>query len=106
VTLTVSLDLKNQLLKHDWYIYDHIVEKIGYTQRAWKYVEKLRSKCADLDYAPQRGIKRDDLMHGLRIVAVDKKTVIACLVKEKAAEVHILNVIYGGRDYESLFEDS
>lgn len=84
-------------------IYDYIFAKSGYEQRAWRYIEKIRQQCVALEVAPQRGLIRNDLMKGLRILALDHRSVAAFLIKEKAGEVHILNVFYGGQDYEALF---
>ena len=83
-------------------IYDYVCEKSGFPERAWVYVEKLRKKCMEMHNAPLRGQARDDLMNGLRIAAIDRKTVMAFLVKEKKKSVIILNIFYGGRDYETL----
>ena len=87
-------------------IYDYITDKSGFPERAWAYMEKLRQKCHDLAIAPVRGHKRDDLMNGLRIAPIDKKAVAAFIVDEKKEAVLILNIFYGGRDYEALITDS
>ena len=41
-------------------------------------------------------------MHNLRIVAIDKKAVAAFIVDEEKRAVLVLNIFYGGRDYEAL----
>ena len=83
-------------------IYGYIADKSGFPERAWGYVDKLRQKCRELETAPLRGQQRDDLMHNLRIVAIDKKTVAAFIVDEEKRAVLVLNIFYGGRDYEAL----
>ena len=83
-------------------IYGHIADKSGFPERAWSYVEKLHQKCRELETAPLRGQLRDDLMHNLRIVAIDKKAVAAFIVDEEKKPVLVLNIFYGGRDYEAL----
>lgn len=85
-------------------IYEYISEQSGFSGRAWTYMEKLRCKCQDLETFPLRGRQRDDLMNGLRIYPLDKKTVAAFLVDEAERSVCILNIFYGGRDYEALLE--
>ena len=87
-------------------IYDYITDKSGFPERACAYMEKLRQKCHDLAIAPIRGHKRDDLMKGLRIAPIDKKAVAAFIVDEKKQAVLILNIFYGGRDYEALMSNS
>ena len=83
-------------------IYGYIADKSGFPERAWSYVEKLQQKCRELETAPLRGQQRDDLMHNLRIVPIDKKAVAAFIVDEEKKAVLVLNIFYGGRDYEAL----
>jgi len=86
-------------------IYDSIAERSGFPERAWAYVGKLRQHCHGLALAPIRGQQRDDLMLGLRISPIDKKAVAAFIVDEKKRAVLILNIFYGGRDYEVLLSE-
>lgn len=83
-------------------IYGYIADKSGYPERAWEFVERLRQKCHELETAPLRGQQRNDLMKNLRIIPLDKKAVAAFLVDEETQAVLILNIFYGGRDYEAL----
>jgi toxin ParE1/3/4 len=83
-------------------IYDYISDKSGFPERAWGYIEKLRQQCNELKTAPFRGRQRNDLMKNLRIASLDKKAVAAFVVDEKKQAVMILNIFYGGRDYEAL----
>ncbi|MBM9514078.1 type II toxin-antitoxin system RelE/ParE family toxin [Desulfogranum marinum] len=83
-------------------IYDYITEQSGYPERAWAYIEKLRDKCQKLETAPLRGQKRNDLMEKLRVYPLDKKAVAAFVVNEDEQTVSILNIFYGGRNYEAI----
>jgi plasmid stabilization system protein ParE len=85
-------------------IYLYILEQSGFPDRAWNYMERLKSKCQELETFPIRGQLRNDLMDGLRIYPLDNKAVAAFLVSETDLTVQVLNVFYGGRDYEALFE--
>lgn len=85
-------------------IYLYIVEQSGFPERAWNYMERLKSKCQELENFPIRGQLRRDLMDGLRIYPLDNKAVVVFLVNEADLTVQILNVFYGGRDYEALFD--
>jgi len=87
-------------------IYDYISDKSGFSERAWAYIKKLRQKCHELETSPLRGQQRDDLMGNLRIIPIDKKAVAAFIVDEEKQAVIILNIFYGGRDYESLMSTS
>ena len=83
-------------------IYNYIAEQSGFAKRAWRYLEKLHRKCQDLETTPERGQQRDDLMKGLRIYPLDKKAVAAFIIDEENSSVRILNIFYGGRDYEAI----
>lgn len=83
-------------------IYGYISEKSGFPERAWAYIEKLHQKCLELETSPLRGQQRNDLMENLRVVPIEKKAVAAFIVDEEKQSVIILNIFYGGRDYEAL----
>lgn len=85
-------------------IYLYIVDQSGFPERAWNYMERLKFKCQELKTFPIRGQLRSDLMDGVRIYSLDNKAVAAFLVGETNLTVQILNVFYGGRDYEALFD--
>ncbi len=82
-------------------IYNYIADKSGFPERAWAYIEKLRQKCHELENAPLRGQRRDDLMENLRVTPIDKKAVAAFIVDESKQVILILNIFYGGRDDET-----
>ena len=83
-------------------IYEYIAEKSGLPEVAWAYIEKLREKCDDLRKAPLIGQQHNDLRKNLRIVDIDKKAIAAFEVIEDKQIVTILNIFYGGRDYEAI----
>lgn len=87
-------------------IYGYVADKSGFPERAWSYIEKLRQKCHELETAPLRGQQRDDLMENLRIAPLDKKAVAAFIVDEEKQAVLVLNIFYGGRDYETLMSEA
>jgi toxin ParE1/3/4 len=84
-------------------IYEYISDQTGFPERAWRYIEKLRQKCEQLEYAPERGHLREDLGKGIRILAIYKHAVAAFIIDDVQATVTFINVFYGGRDYEALF---
>ena len=87
-------------------LYDYIADKSGFPERAWAYIEKLRQKCQELDVAPFQGTRRDDLMENLRVAPLNKKVVVAFIVNETQQAVLILNIFYGGRDYETIMSNA
>jgi plasmid stabilization system protein ParE len=60
----------------------------------------------ELETAPLRGQQRDDLMENLRITPIDKKAVVAFIGDEGKQAGIILNIFYGGRDYEAIMSSS
>ena len=87
------------------HIYEYISAQSDFPERAWSYIEKLRLKCQKLETAPLRGQQRNDLMKDLKIYPLDKKTVVAFVVDGNQQAVRILNIFYGGRDYEAIMSD-
>ena len=83
-------------------IYNYIADQSGFPERAWAYIEKLKKACQKLETSPVRGQMRDDLMAGLRIYPLDKRTVAAFMVDEDTGTVRILDIFYGGQDYDVI----
>lgn len=86
-------------------IYEYILEASGLPEVAWAYIEKLRHKCYGFRTAPIRGQKRDDLRLNLRVAVIDKNAVATFEVDEDQQSVTILNIFYGGRDYETIMRE-
>lgn len=66
------------------------------------FVDALISHCETFATFPLRGIRRDDLLPGLRISNYQGRTIIAFTVDMEASVVSIVGVYYGGRDYDAL----
>jgi len=81
-------------------LYDYIALRDG-AERAIGYIDRIEGCCRDLSVFPERGIRRDDLRCGLRILGFERRAVIAFLVT--ADTVTILRILYGGRDLETVF---
>jgi len=60
-------------------------------------------KIVAIGNAPHGGRSRDDIMPGLRTVPFEHSAVIAYIVDDGL--VCIVNIFYGGRDYEALMRD-
>ncbi len=99
---TYEVYLMPDAIKDLEHIYEYISTESGFPERAWAFIEKLRLKCQKLETAPLRGQQRNDLMKGLRIYPLNKKTVVAFVVDEEQQAVRIMNIFYGGRDYETI----
>ncbi|MDQ6437112.1 type II toxin-antitoxin system RelE/ParE family toxin [Mesorhizobium sp. LHD-90] len=81
-------------------LYDYLSPLAG-ERTAAAYVGKLYAYCMDLRTFPQRGMRRDDLRPGLRIVGYRRKASIAFRVDGDV--VTIVRVFHGGQDI--AFED-
>lgn len=79
-------------------LYRYIEAQTG-TIRAEAFTERIVAYCRELAQFPERGMRRDDLLPGLRIVGYRRRISIAFIVAPQA--VVILGVYYGGRDYEA-----
>ncbi len=86
-------------------IYHYIAENSGFPEVALAYIRRLREECETLSLAPQRGRKRDDIRKNLRVLALDKQCVAAFEIDTSQRKVTILNLFYGGRDYETLMTE-
>jgi toxin ParE1/3/4 len=91
-------EAEDDLLK----IYDFIADRAN-PERAYAYVERIRSYCLAFDAFPERGVRRDELRPGLRIVGFEHRVTIAFHVTPTL--VIIDRVLYGGRDVEGLVAD-
>ena len=64
------------------------------------FVDRIKERCRSIGNAPLGGRPRDDIVPGLRTVPFEHSGVIAYLVEGDV--VYIVNIFYGGRDYEAL----
>ncbi|MBY5624616.1 type II toxin-antitoxin system RelE/ParE family toxin [Rhizobium leguminosarum] len=80
------------LYRHCRYESEHVI--------ANGFVKRVMTRCRKIGDAPNGGRPRDDLAPGLRTVPFEHSAVIAYHVTDA---VEIVNVFYGGRDYEALF---
>jgi toxin ParE1/3/4 len=80
-------------------LYDYIALRDG-AERVIGYIDRIEDCCRNLSVFPERGIKRDDLRRGFRVLGFERRAVIAFLVA--AYTVTILRILYGGRDLETL----
>lgn len=71
--------------------------------RAIGYIDRIEARCFSLTDFPERGMRRDDLWPGLRVMGFERRTSIAFVVGDDT--VTILRVLYGGRDLETAFAD-
>jgi toxin ParE1/3/4 len=85
-------------------LYQYIADASGNFNVAFNFTEPLRAACYTLADFSERGRPRNDIVEGLRIIIVERTTVIAYFVK--GDRVIINNIFHGGRDWEVLISDT
>jgi toxin ParE1/3/4 len=83
-------------------IYRYIAGQSGSPTTAIRFIRRIRRRCQRIGQVPFGGRARDDLQVGLRTVPFERSTII--VYKVETARVRIVNIFYGGRDYESLYQ--
>lgn len=79
---------------------DWIAERAG-ADTALTYIARLEAYCMGLEFAGERGHRRDDVRPGLRITGFERRVTIAFVVAE--TEITILGLYHGGRNWPSVF---
>ncbi len=64
-----------------------------------RYLERIETFCRSFSEFPQRGVGRDDLLPGLRVIGFERRITIAFHVG--ADWVTFDRILYGGRDVEA-----
>ena len=89
--LTARQDLKD--------LYDYIEQDSP--AAAARYVDEVIAFCTRLSEWPERGLRRDDLASGLRVLGFRKRASIVFRVTD--TDVEVIRVLYGGRDLDRAF---
>ena len=91
-------EARDDLLK----LYDFIATQSG-AARAIAYVGRIEAFCLGFERFPQRGIAREDVLPGLRLVGFEKRITLAFHI---ANDVVVFDrILYGGRQFP-LEEDA
>jgi toxin ParE1/3/4 len=84
-------------------LYDFIADRAG-PQTALAYTERIMSHCANFAIFPERGMRRDDIRPGLRVIGFERRVTIAFHVTRE--KVMIDRVFYGGQNWEAFLADT
>ena len=76
-------------------LYDYIALH-GHPATALAYVERLETFCLQLCDFPERGMRRDEIRHGLRTTGFERRVTLAFHLNGDT--VIIDRLLYGGRD--------
>lgn len=66
------------------------------------YIAAIIACCDSLSTFPNRGLMRDDLAPGLRLIGFRKRVTITFVVVDD--QVDILGIFYGGQDFKAAFQ--
>lgn len=89
-----SPEAQDDLIQLYLYIADHSGEAT-----ALSYVERIEAYCLSFADFPQRGLSRDDLLPGLRLVGFERRVSIAFHLDRD--RVTFDRILYGGRDVDT-----
>lgn len=84
-------------------LYTHIANESGSNDIAFSYVRKLEAACLSLGEFPDRGAPRDDIVKGLRILPVNRRSVICYFTHDDVVEIVL--VAHGGQDWQTFFDE-
>ena len=70
---------------------------------AARFTDAIVTYCESLRTFPLRGMRRDDIRPGLRILGYRKRVAVAFNVDVE--RVNILGIFYGGRAYEATLQE-
>lgn len=100
--MSVRISFSTQAIADLQSIYDYIAPRGG-ERIARDYVARLYAYCLDFRVFPERGVRRDDLRPGLRLIGYRRQATIAFAVLGN--DVTILRVFQRGRDIEALLQE-
>ena len=82
-------------------LYDYVAQQSG-AEIARTYIDRIEKACLALETFPERGMRRDDIYRGLRILGFERRAAIAFKIDKKRREVVVIRIFYGGRAYEHV----
>lgn len=84
-------------------IFAYILENTGSPASARNHIERLERQCQALSLFPRRGIQRNDIRPGLRVLPIERRSVIAYVVESDG--IRITSIFHAGQDFEALLRE-
>jgi toxin ParE1/3/4 len=81
-------------------VFEWVLQNSKHFETAENLALRLYDACEALGHFPMRGKARNDLIKGLRVMPFERVAVITYRVRKD--EVEVLNIFYGGRDWEAI----
>lgn len=82
-------------------IYNAVIWVSRNKTTAYRFYQRIVDRCERIGNVPHVRRPRDDLAPGLRTVPFEHSAVIADKIEDDL--VRIVNIFYGGRDFESFY---
>jgi toxin ParE1/3/4 len=99
-----NVDLDARAIEDLARIRDYLAEARG-RPFADQYIARIFDHFSGFEITPFRGLRRDDIKPGLRVVGWRKTLSIAFTVDEATTTVMIAAVIYRGRDVDKVLRE-
>lgn len=100
--MTLQFRLTQPAIQDIEQIADYIADRAGLAQSE-KFLEKLNARFSQLTQFPNLGRQRDEILPGIRSLAVEKYLV---LYMSTGQDIEIFRVVSGYQDLSALFADS
>ena len=84
-------------------VFEWVLEQSNHLPTAENLAIRIYDACEALGNFPMKGKARDDLLKGLRLFPFERIAIIAYRISSD--EVEVLNIFYGGRDWETIITD-
>ena len=81
----------------------YLVEQGAHETIIRGFLLRLKKQCETIGQMPEGYVARPDLGPSIRIAPFERSSVIAYRITESAVE--IVNIFYGGRDYQALLAE-
>lgn len=94
-TVILAPEARDDLIAlYDW------IAAAAHPRTALGYIERIETFLQGMRFASERGLRRDDIRPGLRIVSFERRVTLAFTVD--ASGVVILRIFYAGRNWEEM----
>lgn len=82
----------------------YLVDSGSSVPTARRFVAGIETQCRTLSHFPHRGLQRSDIRPGLRLLALDRRSVVAYVIE--AETIIVTNIFHAGQDFEALLRDA
>ncbi|MEL6060960.1 MULTISPECIES: type II toxin-antitoxin system RelE/ParE family toxin [unclassified Methylobacterium] len=96
--MSLEVRLRSEAVADLESLYDYVAADSP--ERAIIFLRRIGDRCESLSLLPGAGRARDDLAPGLRLVAFERRVVIAYTLRK--THIDVLRVLYRGRDVNAL----